>query len=323
MNETFLVLPSIKDVLLSMPLKTWVIFSFSILISILFKFLEYYLPSKEFKYFLKRYKVEFFTFIFAILGYSVSYMFIGRPGTAFILGIVITIVSLLVIVYSKDHEKDFYFLPFKKNGEKEEWMGDGKFGYERIYDAFAITESDSGFIFSKSLTWSDYFINFEFKILHSSLGVILRATNLSNLIMMQIFQDKIKPHIRINGFWKWWEEKDVNLSFEKKLNLDNWYKCSFHCDKRSIKMNIYTLDGEILLDREWRIPSGNISFLYPNHKDIELAPSIPFAINLEHGTFGFRNNEEEKALVRNVLIEKIQGNKKIKQEVLINSNASL
>lgn len=320
MNEVFLTFPSIKDLLLAIPVKTWAIFGFSFLISILFKFLEYYLPSKSFKYFLKRNKVEFFTFIFAILGYSTSYMFIENPGVVFILGIVITIISLLTIVYSKGNERDFYFLPLKKSGEKEDWMGDGKFGYERVHDAFVITKSDSGFIFSKSLTWSDYFINFEFKILQSSLGVILRATNLSNLIMMQIFSDKIKPHIRINGFWKWWDEQEVNLNFEKNLSSDNWYKCSLYCDKRFIKINIYTIDGEIVFDREWQIPSGNISFSYPNHKNSELTPSIPLSINLEYGTFGFRNNDNEKAIIRNVLIEKIQGDKKIRQDVVVNSN---
>jgi len=32
---------------------------------------------------------------------------------------------------------------------------------------------------------------------------------------------------------------------------------------------------------------------------------IPFPINLEYGTIGFRNSGSEKALVRYVLIEKI------------------
>jgi len=216
----------------------------------------------------------------------------------------------MIIVYSKTSERDFYFVRLRGLRGKEDWIGDGTFQYERLHDAYSISNSDSGFIFSKCLTWSDYFLEFDFKILKSSLGVILRGTNLSNLVMLQIVENGVRPHIRVNGFWKAWEAADAKLEFKSPLNLDAWYHARLECDKSRIHILIYDKDEVLVFDRVWRIPSGQMTFSYQPPKEAGLLTqsiisSIPFAINLEYGTVGFRNNGEETALVRDVLIEKL------------------
>ena len=122
---------------------------------------------------------------------------------------------MLVFIYSKTRERDFYFITLRKPKDKEDWIGDGKFQYERTQNAYAITNAPAGVIFSKCLLWSDCKLSFDFKILNTSLGVIVRATNLSNLIALQISETGIKPRIRINGFEQAWNPEESGLQLKR------------------------------------------------------------------------------------------------------------
>jgi hypothetical protein len=290
----------------------WPFFAFVIVFVVVTKLLETFVKQKTFEYFLKKNKPEIFTFMFAVIGYIVSYTFLKSPGLLFLLSVIVTFVATVVLIYLKMREKDFYFISLQKDADREDWIGKGIFKYERAHNAYTITDSYSGFIYSKCLTWSDYVLEFDFKILKESLGVILRATNLSNLVMMQISEEGIRPHIRVNGFWQAWESKESKLVFNKKINLDKWYWIRLQCDKGSIRIRIYNADSQAVFDRVWEIPSGDIPFTYELPNNFGLVAkgtksSIPFPINLEYGTIGFRNHNQEKALVKNVLIEKLQG----------------
>ncbi|TRZ64495.1 MAG: hypothetical protein D4Q79_01425 [Spirochaetia bacterium] len=296
-------------------INTWPYLLLLLLLAIVTKFTE----PKTIRYFLRRNKIEILTAFFALLGYIINYYFVKRPDYSLFLNASITLVAMAIFVSSKTKEKDFYFISLKRRSDKDDWIGDGIFQYERTHDAYAITNSHSGVIFPKCLTWSDYKLEFDFKILKTSLGVILRATNLSNLVMLQIFDTGIKAHIRIHGFWQAWDKKETQLEFEKKLNLDNWYFCSIQCDKNSIRIRIHEwverpdpedssksyLETNQIFDRVWKIPSGNISYTWKRKEITEPEAVVPFPINLEYGTFGFRNDRTENALIRNVLIEKI------------------
>lgn len=276
------------------------------------------LDPESTRYFIRRNKMEILTVFFAVIGYAVNYYFVHQPGYAFFINIGISFVALLVIIYLKTRERDFYSLSLKRDRDRQDWIGEGVFRYERTQKAYTITNSNSGFIFSKCLIWNDYKLNFDFKILKISLGVILRATNLSNMVMLQIFDNGIKAHIRVNGFWQFWDSKDTKLEFNNKLNLDDWYTCSMQCDKNYIRIRIFerlestdsnnnSHDLEQIFDRTWNIPSGHISYGTQNTSLVGeiIKNTIPFPINLEYGTFGFRNYGIENALVRDVLVEKI------------------
>jgi hypothetical protein len=262
--------------------------------------------TQKVRYFLRKYRIDLFSGLVAVIGYAIAYRLSQQAGLSFTLRALVTFIAVFMIVYSKTREKDFYFLPLRNEKERHDWIGEGAFEYDRAGGVYTITNSSSGFIFSKCLAWSDYTFSFEFKIINASVGTIIRATNLSNLVMLQIFEHGIKPHIRINGFWTWWEPDAVRLRFSTNLTLDDWYKCVLKCDKSRIHIKIFNSAGDSqLLDREWRIPSGQIAYGTAESPDKPVTNVVPFPINLEFGTVGFRNDNVEKAAVRNALIEKL------------------
>jgi hypothetical protein len=152
-------------------------------------------------------------------------------------------------------------------------------------------------------SFRDYRFDFEFKIFHASIRAIVRATNLSNLIMLQIFDDRIRAHIRINGLWLAWDPPDTGLNFTEKLNLTQWHRCQLECDKNSIQIKSYHKNYAILY-LPWKIPVFPLVFVAESHYK-QTRMTIPFPINLEFGTIGFRNDGAENAAVKNSLLEKL------------------
>lgn len=220
----------------------------------------------------------------------------------FIISVIVFVLLLLVIIYLRMKEKSFYFVPLKKSQEKDNWIGRGTFEYIKSDNCFSITNSDAGYIFSKSLLWSNYSFTFDFKIINSCLGWILRAIDLSNYIMLQCGTDGINPHIKINGMWRKREHKDVELSFDKYLSLDKWYRGKLISEKRTVRITI--LEGEsAIFDRHWNIPEKAI--VEYRKKEGETPNHILLPINLDYGTVGFRCWGPEKGLVKNLLIEKL------------------
>jgi hypothetical protein len=272
------------------------------------------------RYFFRRNYIELLTAFFAVAGYGVNYYLVQQPERSFFINVTITFIAMLVFIYSKTRERDFYFMTLRRTKDKQDWIGDGTFQYERTQNAYVVTNARAGVIFPKCLIWSDYKLNFEFKILKTSLGVIVRATNLSNLVTLQIKETGIKAGIRVNGFEQSWEPKDANLEFEKELNPDKWYVGSIKCDKGSIGIRIFEWielpdpkdpsetrrEEKMIFDRVWKIPSGNIDYNVGDGLVWEIMKGIiRFPINLDYGTFGFFNDGVDNALVKDVLIEKL------------------
>lgn len=92
----------------------------------------------------------------------------------------------------------------------------------------------------------------------------------------------------------------AKLEFPTHLSLDKWYRCQVKCNQDAINIQVYE-DGNQLFERQWRIPEGNIVFNFGETQNIQ----IPFPINLEYGSIGFRNADQEKALIKDVIVQKI------------------
>lgn len=259
---------------------------------------------KKLRYSLRSNRIDIFGFLLAIGSALIAYRYAQNQQLLLIFGILIPFILLTIVIYSKIKDKPFYFISLTDRKEKDDWIGRGQFEYSRVNNCFQITKADPGCIYSKCLNWDNYKYGFDFKIRKACLGVILRAVNLSNYIMMQITEKGVRPHIRINGAWTVWESESVNLVFPKNLLLESWYKCEFVCDKETINVRIYN-ENKKILDREWEIPQGSLTFPFKREENDPKPITIPFAINLEYGSVGFRNSGNEKALVKNVLIEKI------------------
>lgn len=224
----------------------------------------------------------------------------------FVASVVIFTASLIFIIYQKIRDRDFYFLPLNKPDQVKDWVGRGDFAYMRSEECFEITQSHSGWIFPKTLTWDDYSFEFDFKIARSTCGFIVRAQDLSNYIMMQIATDGINPHIRLDSEWIPWQHNDpqANLTFEHKLSLDTWYKAKIYCDKRRIRMTIFDKKKKIF-DRSWEIKERML-VVYPapgddRSKDTQVMRQVDF----DFGAIGFRNHGDERAFVKNVYVEKL------------------
>lgn len=261
------------------------------------------------KYGLRRFLPDILTTLVAVLLAWVAFQYANNDSAVFLLTVVTTLAAALVIVYFRVRERDFYYESLTNSAQQGNWVGYGTFGYSRMDGCFRITGSDSGFLFTKTLSWSDYELRFRFKILQSCLGVIVRAVNLSNLVMLQITTAGIRPHIRINGAWRAWEIAESKLDFRQPIDTNTWQVCAIKCDKDSVRVRL-TQGGTTLCDKAWKIPRGTLHFElqdhgWPGETPCEGPKTIPFAINLEYGTVGFRNDGTEEALVRDVLIERI------------------
>ncbi len=261
------------------------------------------------KYFMRRFWPDLLTGVVALILAYAAFRWVATPRLQLLGSVVVTLVATSVIIFLRTKDTDFYFEPLGRPAEKNNWVGYGVFQFSRLDGCFKITASDSGFILTRALNWSDYALRFRFKILTKCLGVIVRAVNLSNLAMLQIVESGIRPHIRVNGAWHAWEIEEANLGFEGKLDLNQWYDCAIKCDKDDVRIRIGR-PGQMLCDRAWRIPRGSVNFKLQESKFYSgeggmVPKTIPFMINLEYGTVGFRNDADEDALVREVLIEKL------------------
>jgi len=233
------------------------------------------------------------------------------------LSIGVVFVSTIIIIFLKTREKAFYFLGMHRAKDRDDWIGSGDFEFIKSEYAFLITNASPGYIYSKCLTWSNYKYEFYFKILNDRVGIVVRAVNLSNYVMLQITPSGIRPHLNISGGWKIWEPQQAGLSFENELSLDKWYKCRFVCERNEIFIRIE--DGkQLVFSRNWAIPRGILLFRFEeesgrlrpekersqNHDEIKQVTTIPLPINLEYGSVGFRNWGHEKALVKDIYISK-------------------
>lgn len=259
---------------------------------------------KNILYTFKHFKFDILT-SFSTIGLALlGFLLWQKQLTLMFASVFMATIFLVIIIYLKVKEKDFYFISLTKREDKEDWIGDGKFEYSRVGKCFQVTQVSPGCLYSKCLNWSDYRYEFEFKLRKTCLGAVIRAVNLSNYIMMQITQKGVRPHVLINGGWKVWEANTENLEFLKDLSFEEWYKCQLVCDKDTINIKIIH-KNEKILDREWQLPQGVLVFSFKNEEKDTKSINIPFPINLEYGSAGFRNFGDEKALVKNVLLEKI------------------
>ncbi|KKS41296.1 MAG: hypothetical protein UV05_C0057G0005 [candidate division CPR1 bacterium GW2011_GWA2_42_17] len=256
---------------------------------------------KRIYYFFKAYFIDIVVAIIGALGVLFAWIYGQGEVIRQTISLLVIFVTLLIIIYLRSRKKDFLFSALTWRRDKEKWIGYGTFQLSRVCKAYEIVNADPGYIISDGLTWSDYSLSFDFKIGNKCLGVIVRGVNLANYVMLQITQSGIRPHIRINGGWKWWEVNESEL--EIKISPDKWYHARISCDKSEIFIKITCSDGA-QFDRVWNIPTGNLVFNFKKDES-DTGTNIPFPINLEYGSVGFRNWGDEKAFVKNVLVEKI------------------
>lgn len=262
-------------------------------------------------FFFRNYLNETISSLIAIAGAALAYRFYQEPGLQFLSLVVLAVTSYLIILFLKHKSRDFYHIFFDKYDDKKGWVGSGIFEYYPNDEAFLIKDSDAGFIFSKSLTWIDYELSCEFKILKDTLGILVRATDLSNKLMLQLNlkANGIRPHLWANGGFIVQEPKESSLEFDAPLKESRWYKLKMSVYKDSIKIQI-SENGKNILEKHWDIPTALLSFPIRQKDKNQSDTKDPIGMldirkDYSYGTVGFRNGHGEKALVRKFLIKKI------------------
>jgi len=249
--------------------------------------------------FLKNNKYEFLALTVNVLVAGVVFRTIPQ-FVAFIISLVIFISSTFFIIYFRTKDRNFYYYPFDAPGQDQDWVGTGDLNFVRNERCFQITNSFAGFILPKTFNWDDYKYKLDFKITNISLGFIVRAANLSNYVMFQIFADNIKPHIRINGEFV---ELDL-IKFDNNFKLDIWHKLTVFCEKRNIRIIIQDKNNSI--DRTFTIPVVIDANVVEKIGDTEkITKKIIQNIDFDFGAVGIRNFSVERALIKNIFVEKL------------------
>ena len=255
-------------------------------------------------YFLKDYKFDIIAAILNLISISIAFVYYPDNNKIFLLSSLIILTSFFIILYLRTREKDFYFIALTRRRDKDDWIGRGEFEYFRSEGSFYITRSGAGYIYSKSLNWSNYLFSFDFKIVNRYLGWIVRAINLSNYVMLQCGYDGINPHIKVNSLWfkKAHGDPDINLTYNEPLSKDKWYTGKLYCEKRVIKIMILE-DNIVIFERQWIIPLAQV-FEFKKKENVQTQKMF-LPIDLDYGTIGFRCWGDERGLIKNILIEKI------------------
>lgn len=256
------------------------------------------------QYFIRTYKYDLAGAMVALFSTLIPLFF--NNVYAFISSLLIIVASLLYVIFQKSKDKEFYYLSLQDRKNIENWIGSG-FQYKKSENCYLLNNAEPGVIFSPTLNWSDYRFRFQFKIEKNCVGIIVRAVNLSNYVMLQIRNDCIRPHVRVNGGWSISEPNVTNFYIKKNLSSDTWYTCETKCENDSITI-VISKNKKVFFNRIWQIPKGSVIFNFresDEQKKNPLSVKIPFSINLEYGAAGFRNSSNEIALVKEVLIEKI------------------
>ncbi len=265
---------------------------------------------KRLCYFLRGVLTEIIGAVAAIIAGAVSYKMSEDPSTGLLITVIIVVTVLAVVVYfrTKEDRHRLHYLPLTKPREKDNWVGKGTWEYSKSNGAYLITNSLNGFIFNKCLLWTDYAVDFEFKIVRDNCGWIVRARDLSNYVMLQCGLDQINPHIKRNGIFFISHGKDpgVNLTFDTQLRLDLWYKAIIHCEKSRLTIRISDQKQQPIFDRIWTIPERQV-FRYKEKigEEDKESKTIVLPVDLDFGTIGFRCWGHEQSLIRDLLIRKI------------------
>jgi len=248
---------------------------------------------KKILFFLRTNLSETIAFVIAMVGSLVAFWFAQQKDLLLLSSLVLALTLYLMVIVVKRVGKDFYFIFFEDDRDIKDWIGNGSFKYYPKGKAFLIKESEAGFLYSKCFGWVDYEFSLDFKILNQYLGVIFRAADQSNYVMLQMGKNGIRPHIRANGGWIAKEAAEFGLVYDKPFNEGEWYKLTINLTSNSVNIKLSNQNNSSVFDRRDKDDKEKIVGILDTH------------VNYAYGTLGFRNVAGEQALVKNLLIKKI------------------
>lgn len=217
---------------------------------------------------------------------------------------------------------------FTSDSWNKDWIYNGKPKLLTDPLRLRINSSRAGCLYNARL-WKNFEMEFQMRFLNykfrkrydKNLGIILRADDLENYFMLEIFIDEaedkrgiwLKPHVRYQGMWEAMSEDNISNQIPKKIaNLD-WFKIKLIAKRNTI---IFFIENDI--EYKWFLPTHvDINHIESGIKDnqnvssskeefgdrISDLPRITF--RNAFGMIGFRAHLYQGAEIKNLKIRNI------------------
>lgn len=205
---------------------------------------------------------------------------------------------------------------FKSSHWPSKWIFNGKTGITAKVDELFVNSSRAGCLL-KTHIWKNFRMTFEMKFednYEKHLGIVFRAEDLDNYIMLEIFEQSphkdgnsgLAPHIRYRGAWE-----IVHYEKRDNFNFPNFRKIVL--EAKDDNVNLFYEDE---LAFTWTIPTHvDVNHIEAgikqkeNDKQIETlgkevakgVEEIPF--RLAYGMVGFRAHPRQGANIRKLKVE--------------------
>lgn len=208
---------------------------------------------------------------------------------------------------------DIFLENFKSGLNPRIWDWDGIWRTELDENGkpvLSVTNSGIGGIVIPCISWVDYELNFDTRIMNTCTGWIVRASSSSNYVMFQINENMIRPHILSHGIWIEIQEIPHSLTIISRT----WYsiRTIVRGSWATIYIKIDGKDHQIFQDRIFATrppkmieiprpspaPETSHSPVVKDHQIVETS--------LRTGTFGFRLAGTEFAQFRNIKAYRIR-----------------
>jgi hypothetical protein len=218
--------------------------------------------------------------------------------------VIASVVTLWIRVFRLDRRFTSRFKDSFKSDLRIKWDYDGPW---RIVDhgtwwksgTLLVTGSDAGGITKTGAAWENYVFSFRARINEKCLGVVVRAQDLNNYYMFQIGAGEIRPHRRITAPVIVEDEDQPSESSSQKIRpvyfLTRWQTPENTPDFISVAITP-ALNGWFHVRVE--VSGESVSL----HIDDELRFQKDAFLKIPTGKVGFRNYDDEMALVQNVRV---------------------
>lgn len=203
------------------------------------------------------------------------------------------------------YASSFFKYNFKNKDWPRKWEYQGNIRLAEDENSLLVTDSNSGCIL-KNHYWKNLEINFDCVFPNNdddqTLGIVFRAKNLSDYLMVQINgkEKEIVPHIRMEGKW----ETPRRGTFKLNAALDRNVPHKIRLNVVEEKVELY-IDNTKMLD--WFIPTNSDLVLASPKDDPKeksgFVPEIDFRNT--YGLIGFRAYQGECAIVKNLSVSRI------------------
>jgi hypothetical protein len=200
---------------------------------------------------------------------------------------------------------------FSENFEKGinpriwEYEGDWKTELdENGKPVLSITNSEIGGLAIPCLSWTDYELQFDTRIMNQCTTWLMRASSLNDCFMIQITPELIRPHFRASGLWQLVSSEPHGLP----IKIGEWF--SIRTLVRGAWVTVYiTLNGKEHLVYQKRIlgtrPPMSVHVQLGDPENGEKYSQI-LVVSARIGSFGFRFSGVESAQFRNIKTYKLK-----------------